>query len=241
MLGASISKNSLLLGAFALVTAGILASTQEGTRERIAAAEYRAAQKALLEIVPIERHDNDLLLDTLEVPVDAWPELGLDSSNNIHIARQAGQVVAVIVPAIAPDGYSGDIKMIVGINRDGSVAGVRVLSHTETPGLGDKVELKKSDWILGFNSKSLTNPDSERWQVQKDGGDFDQFTGATITPRAVVNQVRRALMFARDYREQLFPTGNLAGNSADQPTDTAIGHSIDNPADITAAAASHTP
>ncbi len=231
MLGASISKNSLLLGSFALITAGILASTQEGTRERIAAAEYRAAQKALLEIVPMERHDNDLLLDTLDVPADYWPELGLDSTSNIHIARQAGQVVAVIVPAVAPDGYSGDIKMIVGINRDGSVAGVRVLSHTETPGLGDKVELKKSDWILGFNNRSLSNPSHERWQVKKDGGDFDQFTGATITPRAVINQVKRALIFTQGYREQLFPTDNT--------TNTPIDHG-DNQT-TPAAAASHTP
>lgn len=195
MLGASISKNSLLLAVFALIAAGGLALTNEGTRERIQKAERAAQQKALFEIVPRSRHDNDLLLDTLPVPENAWHLLGLKKGGEIHIARQNGQVVAMIIPAVAPDGYSGDIRMIVGINRDGSVAGVRVLAHNETPGLGDKVDLKKSDWILSFNGKSLAAPAPADWAVKKDGGDFDQFTGATITPRAVVNQVRRVLEF----------------------------------------------
>ena len=195
MLGASISKNSLLLAVFALIAAGGLALTNEGTKERIQKAERAAQQKALFEIVPRSRHDNDLLLDTVPVPENAWHLLGLKKGGDIHIARQNGQVVAMIIPAVAPDGYSGDIRMIVGINRDGSVAGVRVLAHNETPGLGDKVDLKKSDWILSFNGKSLAAPAPADWAVKKDGGDFDQFTGATITPRAVVNQVRRVLEF----------------------------------------------
>lgn len=195
MLGASISKNSLLLAVFALIAAGGLALTNEGTKERIQKAERAAQQKALFEIVPRSRHDNDLLLDTVPVPENAWHLLGLKKGGDIHIARQNGQVVAMIIPAVAPDGYSGDIRMIVGINRDGSVAGVRVLAHNETPGLGDKVDLKKSDWILSFNGKSLAAPAPADWAVKKDGGDFDQFTGATITPRAVVNQVRHVLEF----------------------------------------------
>lgn len=194
-LGKSISSNSLLLGAFALITAGILAGTKAGTEDRIAAAERMAAQKALLEIVPQERHNNDLLLDTLAIGEEHWEALGLKNGGEINLARDNGQPVAAIVPAVAPDGYSGDISMIIGINADGSVAGVRVLSHTETPGLGDKVDLKKSDWVLGFNGHSLSNLSPEGWAVKKDGGEFDQFTGATITPRAVVNQVKRALEF----------------------------------------------
>ncbi|WP_341937713.1 electron transport complex subunit RsxG [Marinimicrobium sp. C2-29] len=204
MFGRSIGKNSLLLGAFALVTAGVLAGTYQLTREQIASSERAAAQQALLEIIPKERHDNDLLADTLPVPEDSRDQLGLDASADIHLARQDGEVTAIIVPAVAPDGYSGDIRMIVGINRDGTVAGMRVLTHRETPGLGDKVELKKSDWVLGFNGKSLGNPEPEQWQVKKDGGHFDQFTGATITPRAVVNQVRKVLVFVDNHRELLF-------------------------------------
>ncbi|NHN38063.1 electron transport complex subunit RsxG [Pseudomaricurvus alcaniphilus] len=195
MLGVSISKNSLLLGLFALVTAAILAATQAGTADRIAAAEREAAQRALLEIVPLERHDNDLLLDTITISPEHWELLGLRSGGEINIARADGKAVAAIIPAIAHDGYSGDIKLIIGINRDGSIAGVRALAHNETPGLGDKVDLKKSNWILDFNGKSLTNPAPEQWAVKKDGGQFDQFTGATITPRAVVNQVKRSLEY----------------------------------------------
>lgn len=192
-IGGSIVSNSLLLGLFALVTAALLAGTYSGTAERIAAAERANAQKALLEIIPEERHDNDLLETTKTIEEIYWQELGLKQGGDLHIATQAGEPVAVIMPAVAPDGYSGDIKLIIGINADGSIAGVRVLSHTETPGLGDKVELRKDDWILDFNGKSLQQPALENWAVQKDGGEFDQFTGATITPRAVVNQVRRAL------------------------------------------------
>ncbi len=195
MLGTSISKNSLLLGAFALVTAAILAGTQLGTRDRITAAEREAAQRALLEIVPLERHTNDLLVDTVTIDKKYWEPLGLKNGGVVNIARDDQQPVAAIIPVIAPDGYSGDIKLIVGINADGSIAGVRVLSHNETPGLGDKLDLKKSQWILGFNGKSLTKPSVDGWAVKKDGGEFDQFTGATITPRAVVNSVKRTLQY----------------------------------------------
>jgi len=200
----SIKKNSLLLLAFALVTAGILAGTHEGTKERIRDAERRAAEKALLEIVPATRFDNDLLLDTIPMPESAWQQLGLKNGGDIHIARKQGEVVAIITNAIAPDGYSGDIKFLAGVNRDGSVAGVRVITHTETPGLGDKIDLKKSDWITLFKGLSLQQPSLDNWKVKKDGGEFDQFTGATITPRAVVNQVKSVLLFARENRELLF-------------------------------------
>lgn len=195
MLGTSISKNSLLLGLFALATAAILAGTNAATETRIAAAERQAAQRALLEIVPLDRHDNDLLMDTQPIDPQYWPMLGLKQGGEVNIARAGGRPVAVIVPAVAPDGYSGDIKLIIGINADGTLAGVRTLAHNETPGLGDKIDLKKSRWMLSFDGKSLTNPTLEDWEVKKDGGVFDQFTGATITPRAVVHQVRRALQF----------------------------------------------
>ncbi len=200
----SMSKNSLLLFLFALLTAGILAVTFEGTKESIAIAERKAAEKALLEIIPASRIDNDLLLDTIEIPTAAWPELGLKNGGEIHIARKNKQIVAVIIPAVAPDGYSGDIKMIAGVNSNGTIAGVRVLTHTETPGLGDKVDLKKSDWITSFDNKSLEQPTVSQWKVKKDGGDFDQFTGATITPRAVVGQIRKVLEFVKREQTLLF-------------------------------------
>ena len=180
MIVSSISKNSLLLGAFALVTTALLAFTAEFTKERIAKSEREAQQKALFDIVPRSRHDNDLLSETIKVPEDAWVGLGLKSGGEIHVARHADETIAVIIPAVAPDGYSGDIRMIIGINADGTIAGVRILDHHETPGLGDKIELKKTNWILDFNGKSKQSPALSQWKVKKDGGDFDQFAGATI-------------------------------------------------------------
>lgn len=214
MLTQSIGKNSLILGAFALVTAGILAVTFIQTAPRIAAEEKRAAEKALLEIIPESRHDNDLLHDVWTIPAQMYAQLGLSTEDQIHIARMQGKEVAVIIPAIAKDGYSGDIKMIVGVNVDGSIAGVRVLAHRETPGLGDKVDLNKSPWILNFNSKSLNNPETEKWKVKKDGGEFDQFTGATITPRAVVKQVKRTLELFQQHQSSILQTGSVEGESS---------------------------
>lgn len=195
MLGRSIRQNSAILGLFALATAGVIALIFQATAPRIADAQYRAAQKALLEIVPAQRHNNDLLSDTITLKPAQREALGIKAEDTGYVARMDDTPVAVILPSVAPDGYSGDIRMIIGINMDGTVAGVRVLNHRETPGLGDKLELAKSSWILGFNGRSLDNPETERWQVEKDGGEFDQFTGATITPRAVVRRVRDTLQF----------------------------------------------
>lgn len=204
MLGQSISKNSFILAAFAVFTAGALALTNLGTQERIAAAERAAQQRALFEIIPLQDHDNDLLNDTIPVPDSAWEPLGAGADSKIYRARRGNEITALIIPATAHDGYSGDISMIVGVKRDGSIAGVRVLLHKETPGLGDKIELKKHQWILSFNGKNLNVPVIEEWKVKKDGGVFDQFAGATITPRAVVGQVKRVLEFVAANQQNLF-------------------------------------
>jgi len=206
VLGQSVSKNSFILAAFALVTAGILAGTHLLTAEKIAVEERNAAERALLEIIPLDSHNNKLLDDTLTLSTEQSQALGLDTPAVVHIAKLDGQAIAAIIPSVAPDGYSGDIKLIIGIYADGSIAGVRVLAHKETPGLGDKVDLKKSDWILSFDGKSLSNPEVNLWQVKKDGGAFDQFTGATITPRAVVNRVKSTLEFFQNNQALLFPT-----------------------------------
>ena len=203
MLIKSIRFNSLILGVCALITAALLAGTHLGTKERIAQEQRRVAQKALLEIIPAERHSNDMLMDTVAIPPRFLSTLGIDDGE-IHIARNQGQAIAVIVPATAPDGYNGDISMIVGINlKDSSIAGVRIIQHSETPGLGDKVDTNKSDWVLAFNGKSLANPSLAQWKVKKDGGQFDQFTGATITPRAVVQQIARVLQYFKEDRQRL--------------------------------------
>lgn len=214
MIFKSMGNNSLLLALFALVTALVLASTDRLTEDRIAESERLAAQKALFEIVPLERHNNDLLLDLQPIPEKYWLSLGLDNGGDVHIARLNDQPVAAIVPSITTDGYSGDIAMIVGINFDGTVAGVRVVEHKETPGLGDKIELRKSDWILSFNGRSLNNPEQSKWNVKKDRGEFDQFTGATITPRAVIHQIAKTLEYFEKDKERLL----LAINFSDNPS-----------------------
>ena len=124
----------------------------------------------------------------------------------------------MIIPAVARDGYTGDIELIVGVNEDGTIAGVRALAQRETPGLGDKVDLKKSDWMLGFNGRSLKNPTLSGWAVKKDNGVFDQFTGATITPRAVVAAILRVLQFAETNRETLFDIGDTQTDSTGDDT-----------------------
>jgi electron transport complex protein RnfG len=214
MLGQSITRNSLLLGLFAVCTTALIAGTFLLTKERIAEQKRLAEEKALLEIVPRSRHDNAMLDDTLALDA-ASPGLGLGEDRQAYVARNDGEVVAVIIPAVAPDGYTGDIELIVGVNRDGTVAGVRALAHRETPGLGDKVDIKKSNWVRGFEGKSLDNPRPERWAVKKDKGEFDQFTGATITPRAVVAATLRVLQFAEANRSSLFGEPEPASNGDD--------------------------
>lgn len=195
------ARNALILGIFAVTTAALLGLTYAATRERIAEAQSAVEAKALLQVVQDLEHDNDILADTLPMPEDAAAKLNIEADQVVHLVRQEGEVVAFILPAVAPDGYSGDIDMIVGIKRNGEISGVRVTAHQETPGLGDKVEIKKSDWITSFNGRSLGNTPESDWAVEKEGGDFDAFTGATITPRAVVNQVHRTLMYYRAHRE----------------------------------------
>lgn len=199
MLKRSISSNALLLGAFALATTFVIAGTYLSTQERIKNNIREAQQKALLEIVPKSRHSNNMLDDSKLVSDELL--LSLREASQLFIATQNGNNVAAIFPAIARDGYTGDINLIIGINTDGTVAGVRVLSHRETPGLGDAIDYKKSNWVLGFNGKSLTNAE---WLVKKDGGDFDQFTGATITPRAVTKAVKQTLEYFKANQDSIF-------------------------------------
>lgn len=196
----SMLKNALVLGLFAIGTVGIVALLQQGTAERIANAEREAQVRALAEILPTGSYDNHLLDNRIELNA---PELGHRSPQSAYLALKNGLPSALILPVTAPDGYSGAIHLLVGIFADGRLAGVRVLSHKETPGLGDKIELAKSDWILGFTGKSLNDPSEDGWAVKKDRGDFDQFAGATITPRALVKAVHGALRYFDTHRAQL--------------------------------------
>ena len=158
-------------------------------------------------MLPAAEYDNDLLADTRVVRDETHFPNGQDVV--VYRARRDGAPVAVILDFRAVDGYSGDIRLLAGIREDGSLSGVRVVSHRETPGLGDAIEAEKSDWILGFDRRSLGRPAPPGWAVKKDGGAFDQFTGATITPRAVVDALRLALEYYAANGEALFgPAGN---------------------------------
>jgi len=198
----SISKNAALLGLFAIVTTGLVAFTSTATKEKIVEAQHQALEKALLEILPDGQHNNDLLNDYMEVH---HPLLAHKNPQEAFFARKDGQPYAAILPSNAPEGYGGDISLIVGLRYDGTITGVRVIPpHSETPGLGDKIEIAKSNWILGFNGKSLENTSDKSWKVKKDGGEFDQLTGATITPRAVVKAIHNTLKYFDHNKEQLF-------------------------------------
>ena len=189
---------------FATVGTLLVAMTFEGTREQIAANEREALLRKLHVLIEPARYDNAIFEDTIQVRDEQLP--GSSDPVTVYRARKAGEPVALVITAVAPDGYSGTIRLLVGINLDGSLAGVRTLAHRETPGLGDKIETERSDWILGFTGKSLEHPPITAWRVKRDGGAFDQLTGATITPRAVVKAVRNSLIYYRDNREKLFAT-----------------------------------
>jgi len=210
----SMLKNATVLGLFAIVTVGAVTLLQQGTAERIQVAERAAQVRALGEILPTGSYDNHLLDDSVLVQDRL---LGNRSPLPAYIAIKDGRPSAVILQAIAPDGYSGAIHLLVGIHADGRVAGVRVIGHRETPGLGDKIELAKSPWIRSFEGKSLTNPAADGWAVKKDRGEFDQFAGATITPRAVVGAVHRALQYFDAHKAELLAaegaTADAAGNA----------------------------
>ena len=202
---ASIGLSGSVLAVFAAITSVAIGWTYLATKDQIDMEVRRAEARQLLEIFPPETHDNDIVDDGFELVADT-PLLGIREARQGYRVRRDDRVIGVILPATARDGYSGDIRALVGVRDDGTVAGVRVVAHRETPGLGDKVDLRKSDWILGFDDRSLSQPDLSGWNVEKDGGVFDQFTGATVTPRAVILATRRALEYARLNAETLFET-----------------------------------
>jgi electron transport complex protein RnfG len=187
-----------ILAGFALLASVLLGVTNCTTQGTIQQRLDDDLKNSLAEVVPATLYDNDMLQDTVKVP-SAQYNIGA-AETLVYKAKKAGEVTAVAFKFTAPDGYSGAIDMIIGIDRDGKILGVRVLSHKETPGLGDKIELAKSPWILSFNGFSLNNLSPEKWAVKKDGGQFDQFAGATITPRKSVQATHRSLQLFKDQK-----------------------------------------
>jgi electron transport complex protein RnfG len=176
-----------LLGGVALVTTAALALANKVTSSSIAAAQARDMQQSLTQVLP----------GKYEVTV--------------YRARRAGRVEAVVFK-VSGNGYAGAIDCMMGVDRDGKITGVRVIKHKETPGLGDKIEPAKSQWIYAFDGKSLGNPPADKWAVKKDGGVFDQFAGATITPRGVVKAVKGGMDFFEKQRAQLLDEASGQGD-----------------------------
>ena len=196
------AKAGILLAAFALAGGSLLALTYSSTYERIAQNEREFTLRSLNQIVDEQRYDNDLFNDLLMVHNREL--LGSKDPVQVYRARKGGKPVAAIIASTAPDGYNGAIHLLVGVNTDGSLAGVRVTSHRETPGLGDGIEIERSDWVMGFDGRGLGRPDMDGWQVKRDGGEFDQFTGATITPRSVIKAVKNTLVYFAEHKDELF-------------------------------------
>jgi electron transport complex protein RnfG len=194
--------SAVFLFLFAIIGTGLVAYIFESTEERIADNQRRALLKSLNELVPEDRYDNDIYTDILYVQNGEL--LGTDAPVPVYRARKNGWPVAAVLAPVAPDGYNGSIRLLVAIQLNGKLAGVRVIQHRETPGLGDGIEAERSDWVLGFSGKSLLDPPENSWKVKRDGGAFDQFTGATITPRAVVKAVKEALLYYEAYGQTLF-------------------------------------
>ena len=205
----SMAVAALILTGFAVVGTGLVAVTYTSTRDIIADAQRAALEASLNQLVPPDRYDNRITEDRIEVVAPEW--LGTGEPVTVYRARKNGRPVALFATPVAPDGYSGPIQLLVGVYIDGTLAGVRVLSHKETPGLGDGIDEKRSPWILAFDGKSLDNPRPDGWKVKKDGGVFDQFTGATITPRAVVKATRKFLEYVRTHQAQLFAPAGATG------------------------------
>lgn len=196
-----ILMSGLLLGLFGVIGAGLVGLSYEGTAERIARNEREALLQQLQVMVPAQQIDNDMLNDVIDVSAPA--ELGAPKTR-VYRARHAGAPVAAVFSPVVTQGYSGSIRLIVAVRYDGNLAGVRVLTHHETPGLGDKIEIERTDWIRAFDGKSLTDPAPSGWKVKRDGGVFDQFTGATITPRAIVRGVKASLDYFVANKTRLF-------------------------------------
>lgn len=184
-------RASAILFVFAIVGTAILAFTHQRTEPTITRSQQMEKLALLNQVLPRSLYDNDLLASQQQLPPDGL--LGTRQASAMWVARRGAEPVAVALEAIAPDGYSGNIHLLIGIDTEGRITGVRVTAHRETPGLGDYIDRAKSPWIDQFVGKSLAEPPLRHWRVAKDGGRFDARAGATITPRAVVKAVKDAL------------------------------------------------
>ena len=202
----SVTRHAIVLGAFTLVCTAAIVLVQQQTKPRIEAEQDAAFARLLSEVLPLESYDNNIARDC--TVVNDAEVFGASTPRLVYRARKAGAPAALVFALTAPDGYSGAIDLLVALYPDQRIAGVRVTAHKETPGLGDKIERRKSDWIEQFRGLSLQQPDETKWTVRKDGGAFDGFTGATITPRAVIHALHRIQHYHRNHASDLYAAPN---------------------------------
>lgn len=198
----SVTRQAFTLAVIAAGIAILLAAVAQLTSERIARNQQAWIKQHLDALLAPGSYDNDPLTDAISVT--APDLLGSSQPVPIYRARRGGEPVAAVLRPIAPDGYRGPIELLVAVRYDGTLIGVQVIRHNETPGLGDAFENREPQWLQRFRGLSLANPPATRWTVRSDGGDFDAFTGATITPRAIVKAVRSALEYYQSNRERIF-------------------------------------
>ena len=189
-------RHGMILGTFCLGFGIVLAISDSITVDDIAARALEDRLNSLSQVIPASIHDNNLVTDAITMKNE------LDKEITVYRATREGKVTGVAYE-IFGTGYAGQMKLMLGLDTQGKILGVRVLAHKETAGLGDKMEVKKGDWILRFTDLSLGNPPPDKWKVKKDGGQFDQFTGATITPRGVIDAIRRGLELFAAHKEQM--------------------------------------
>ncbi|WP_293750469.1 electron transport complex subunit RsxG [uncultured Paraglaciecola sp.] len=222
----TMSKNGLILAVFAIVTTGLIALTYFGTKDQIALQQQQKLLSILNAVIDNSSYDNAIQFDC--ALVTSAELLGSDESQHVYRATKQGKGVAVAIETTTPDGYSGKIHLVVGVtsSETGSakVTGVRILEHKETPGLGDKIDLRISDWVLDFDNQTYSADIATNWAVKKDGGQFDQFTGATITPRAVVSAVKLSAEYYLANQAAIFNAANACAvnNSADAIVENAV-------------------
>ncbi|MBS1157348.1 MAG: hypothetical protein H6R07_3272 [Proteobacteria bacterium] len=198
------ARDAGILLVFTVAFTALMAGAYLLTRDTVQRNEAEARASQIRAVLPAGSFDNDLLADSRALPKADAVKLGAADSSHVYLAKKSGQTVAAVLEAVAPDGYAGQIKLLVAVARDGQALGVRVVAHKETPGLGDYIEAAKSDWIHQFDGKSLSAPPAERWNVKKDGGAFDSTAGATISPRAVVRAVKTTLEYVNENRQRIF-------------------------------------
>jgi len=216
----SAGRAAVLIGGTGRVAVGAVAGVNAWVGKDIAAAELLARRQALAIVRPMDRYDNDPLTDTIRVVAEPWT--GSATPVTVRRARKGGKPAALVLDVVAPDGYAGPIRLLVSVDAGGRLLGVRVTAHKETPGLGDPIEASKSDWITRFTGRFLGDPPAGRWKVKRDGGDFDQFASATVTPRAVIAAVQRSLLFVDKHGTELYAAPAASTRSfADAPEQEA--------------------